>query len=262
KTLERNLASNDPKLRSAAIGATVDLQDWGALKKLLAGSDAAEAVRGEIVERVMNSVGGALVLLKWLDENAIQEPLKGKVIAQAVKHPDANVRVLYEKFVPEDQRPKRLGSAIKAADILALTGDAKRGESIFHQSTAAQCKNCHRVRGQGNTTGPDLTMIGKKYERATLLETILDPSKAIAPEYTPYIVQTTDGLVFAGFVVDRNDREVVLKDIQNKQIRLRTKDIESIEEQKKSLMPELVLRDVTAQDAADLLAYMLTLTSP
>ena len=260
KTLQRNLASKDSALRSAAIGATVDLQDWPALKQLLVDSTVDEATRAEIVDRVMNSVGGALVLLKWLDDKAIGDALRGKVVAKAIKHPDANIRILYEKFVPEDQRPQRLGATIKAEEILALKGNVARGEQIFFQSSAAQCKNCHRVKGQGNTIGPDLTMIGKKYERATLLETILDPSKAIAPEYTPYLVQTTDGLVFAGFVVERNDREVVLRDIQNKQVRLKTKDIDVIEQQHKSLMPELVLRDVTAQDAADLLAYMMTLS--
>ena len=260
KILEQSLASSDAKLRSAAIASLVDLQDWPALKKLLNDTAVDAATRSEVAERTMNSVGGALVLLKWLDEKTISGALAAQLIAKATKHPDANIRLLYEKFIPEDQRPKRLGAAIQASEILALAGDAARGEKIFFQSSAAQCKNCHRVQGQGGQTGPDLSAIGKKYERATLLETILDPSKAIAPEYVPYLVQTTDGLVYAGFIVQRNEREVVLKDIQNKQIRLKTKDVETIEEQKKSLMPELVLRDVTAQDAADLLAYMLTLT--
>ncbi len=41
------------------------------------------------------------------------------------------------------------------------------------------------------------------------------------------------------------------------------KEIDAMEKREQSLMPELILRDVTAQDAADLLAYLMTLgTSP
>ncbi len=77
-----------------------------------------------------------------------------------------------------------------------------------------------------------------------------------------YLLETTDGRVFAGFLVDKNDKEVTLKDVEGKQIRVATADIANFEPQKKSLMPELVLRDVTAQDAADLLAFLSSLTSP
>ncbi len=115
--------------------------------------------------------------------------------------------------------------------------------------------------GLRRTLGPDLSQIGKKYERATLLETILDPSKAIAPEYVAYLLETTGGQVYAGFLVEKTDKEVTLKDVEGKQIRVPPRRSPSFEPQKKSLMPELVLRDVTAQDAADLLAFLTSLTS-
>src|SRR5207244_793523 len=126
-------------------------------------------------ERLMATSAGALVLLRLIDEKAVPERVRTAAIAKATAHPDSNVRVLYEKFVPENQRPKRLGAAIEPAEILALAADAGRGEQIFFRSTAAQCKNCHRVRDAGGGVGPDLSLIGKKYERATLLETIVEP---------------------------------------------------------------------------------------
>jgi putative heme-binding domain-containing protein len=118
------------------------------------------------------------------------------------------------------------------------------------------------VHGFGAGTGPDLSQIGKKYERATLLETILDPSKAVAPEYVAYLLETTRGQVFAGFLVEKTDKQVTLRDVEGKQIRMPADEVETFEPQKKSLMPELALRDVTAQDAADLLAFLSSLTSP
>ena len=161
--------------------------------------------------------------------------------------------------MPPDQRPQKLGQAIKPEEILKLTGSSRRGQQIFNNSTAAQCKNCHTTNGKGGLLGPDLSAIGKKYERAALLETILQPSKAISHEYVPYLVETKDGRVFVGHMVSKDEQGAVLMDAQSKTIRIPGDNIASITEQRLSLMPELVLRDVTAQDAADLLAYMMTL---
>src|SRR3954454_23701921 len=124
------------------------------------------------------------------------------------------------------------------------------------QSTAAQCKNCHRVQGTGGAVGPDLSQIGRKYERGALLDTILNPSKAIAPEFIAYLLQTSGGQVFAGLIVEKNDREIVLKEANGNLVHVPAGEVEQLVKQEKSLMPELVLRDVTAQDAADLLAYL------
>jgi putative heme-binding domain-containing protein len=115
------------------------------------------------------------------------------------------------------------------------------------------------VHGFGGQLGPELTNIGKKYERSTLLETIIEPSKAIAPEYVPYVLETSDGQVHAGFLVERTDKQVILKDVKGRLVRVATGDIEVLLAQPKSLMPELVLSEITAQDAADLLAFLTTL---
>lgn len=254
------LASNDPPTRQAALNALVDLQDVKTLKDVLSGEKFSADVQTQTADRLMGTTGGALVLLKMIEAKGLREKLAGDLIAKATSHPDSNVRILYEKFLPVDQRPKRLGEAIKADDIMALKGDAKRGSQIFHQSTAAQCKNCHMVQGVGMNIGPDLSQIGKKYEKKTLLETILDPSKAIAPEYYAYLLETEGGQVHAGFLVEKTDQQVVLKDAKGQLIRVPSKEVATLAKQEKSLMPELVLRDVTAQDAADLLAYLTTLT--
>jgi putative heme-binding domain-containing protein len=134
-----------------------------------------------------------------------------------------------------------------------------RGERIFFDSSAAQCKACHAVRGQGANVGPELSQIGRKYERGALLETILLPSKAIAPEYYPYIIETHSGQVLVGFLLEKTDEGILLKEATGNTFRLRNDEIAVMERREQSLMPELVLRDVTAQDAADLLAYLMSL---
>jgi putative heme-binding domain-containing protein len=130
---------------------------------------------------------------------------------------------------------------------------------IFDRSSAAQCKKCHAVQGFGGSLGPELTHIGKKYEQRALLETIMEPSKAIAPEFVPYLLETKGGQVVAGFIVARSPETIVLKDVSGKVVSVAAADVEVLQQQQKSLMPELVLSEVTAQDAADLLAYLTTL---
>jgi len=262
ETLRGLLGDAQPSVRQTALNALVDMQDVKTLKDVLspAGHQFSPEIQAQTADRLMASTGGALVLFRMVEAKGLPDKLRQDVVAKATNHPDSNVRVLFEKFIPADQRPKRLGDAIKPEEILALKGDAKRGEQIFFQSSAAQCKNCHAVRGNGATVGPDLSQVGKKYERATLLETILDPSKAIAPEYYTYLVETERGQVFAGFLAEKTDKQVVIKDAKGELIRIPAKEVVELMKTEKSVMPDLILRDVPAQDAADLLAYLTTLS--
>lgn len=258
-TVMRQLLKEEtPEIQGAAAMVLVDLQQWPTVKEAIASLKSA-AETNALLEQVMSSTAGALTASRWLEDGTLSAVQKKHVLSLAVNHPDANVRSLFDRFIPEDQRPKKLGSAISAEELLKLDGDARQGEKIFFQSTAAQCKNCHRVHGTGGTLGPDLSQIGKKYARDALLQTILEPSKAIAPEFIPYLLETKEGLIHAGFVIEQTDKQVVLKDAKEQLHRFARDEVESIERQEKSLMPELVLRDVTPQDAADLLAFLTSL---
>ncbi len=216
-------------------------------------------LQSRLLDLVMNTSDGAVLVLRLIDTQKLDKELTKRAIAAAVEHPDVNVRLLYEKYIPADQRPKTLGQSFTSDQILALSGDAARGEQVFLRSGAASCSKCHRVRGKGADIGPDLSQIGRKYERKALLETIMNPSAGIAPEYVPYVVETEEGKVYTGFLHDQNDERVVLKTVEGGLVQLPQKQIAEMVKQSISLMPELVLKSVTAQDAADLLAYLVSL---
>ncbi|REK09833.1 MAG: hypothetical protein DWQ37_17115 [Planctomycetota bacterium] len=259
KKLGELLADAQPAVADAALRGLVDLQDIRSLREIFSDERFDADTRRAASDRLADGTAGAIVLLRLIDEDRLPEELKSEVVSKALEHPDANVRVLFEKFVPEDQRAEKLGNVISADEILALSGDANRGRTIFFKSSAAGCKQCHAVNGFGSSLGPELTNVGKKYDRGALLETILDPSKAIAPEFKAYLLETASGQVYAGFLVEQNDKQVVLKDVKNETIRVPADEVEVLVPQPKSLMPELVLSQVTAQDAADLLAFLTTL---
>jgi putative heme-binding domain-containing protein len=145
---------------------------------------------------------------------------------------------------------------IDVEPLLSLTGDAARGRQLFAESQAVQCRTCHAVAGVGGGVGPALDRVGAKLDRWQLLESLLDPSKTIAPEYRTWLAVTDDGRSMAGLLVERNETRVSLVDATGNRTDVTTAVIEQLEPLPTSLMPEQLLRDLTAQQAADLLAYL------
>ncbi len=226
------------------------------LHALRAGDVSLPKERGEAINRLLNSTVGALALLHEINVKSLGAVLQNEVIARGTSHTNALVRDLFERFVPEEKRVKRLGSDIKPDEILALKGVASRGEKIFFAEGGAQCSQCHRLNGQGREYGPDLGRIAQKYTRAQLLDNILNPSQAIDPAFTTYQVEAKDDLSLSGFMVRKTATEVVLKDPNLNEVRLRLEDVKTMQASKTSAMPEGLLQNLTAQEAADLLEFL------
>jgi putative heme-binding domain-containing protein len=230
------------------------------LKAQAAGRGKARAAeRAEAIGKLLANPSSALVLAEAVGEGRIPESVRPQVVKAATTSLDPQVRDLFERFLPEEQRVKRLGTAIKPEQILRLKGDPARGRELFFKSAGLQCSTCHRIAGTGSTLGPDLSQIGKKYTRAQILENILEPSKQIDPQYVTYLVETDDGRVFTGIVASKTDREVVLRAAGDKETRLPAGKVASMAPQKTSMMPEQMLRDVTAEQAADLIDFLASL---
>lgn len=234
-----------------AVGAFVSLLHQVSLGKV----DAAV----ETVEQLLNSSDGAFRLLRAIDSHMIPEPIKSLAVKNAVASPLAHVRDLYERFLPEDQRVERLGNVIEPHKIVALPGSVNDGKTVFFDTAGVQCKSCHRINGQGGVVGPDLSKIGKKYTRLQILETILNPSKEIEDKYRAYQVGTDDGKMYVGIIVEQTDTEIVLRNAKDEEVRLPRDTVEQLQPQQKSLMPELLLRDMTAKQVADLTQYLRSL---
>jgi len=198
----------------------------------------------------------ALKALTWIESPQGKYPNRKAVIEAGLASTDPLVRDLFEPFLPAEKRTKRLDASVKANDILALSGDSARGAELFAKSTSVQCRNCHKVGEVGRTIGPDLSIIARKLDRPKLVESILEPSKTIDPQFATYQVETADGRVVSGILVSRTDAGLVLRDVEGKEVKLSAADVETFTPQQKSLMPELLVRDLTAQQFADLLAYL------
>lgn len=217
------------------------------------------AERTKALQELTSSTRGALTLLQLVQSGKLSAAARSEAVSLAAGHAQPEVRDLFERFLPVSKRLKRLGTSINVADLLALKGDAESGRKLFFRDAAASCKSCHRVGNQGETLGPDLSQIGKKYPPAEMLSHLLEPSKFMEPKYIPQVLETKAGKVYSGLLVERSESEVILRTAQNEQVKVAATDIESLVPQQKSLMPELLLRDLTPQQAADLLAYLTSL---
>ncbi|MCA9212702.1 MAG: c-type cytochrome, partial [Planctomycetales bacterium] len=126
-------------------------------------------------------------------------------------------------------------------------------------AAAVACRNCHQIGTQGKHLGPDLSKIAEKLSREQILESILEPSKRIDPKYVSHVVETADGLIVSGLLENETADRIVLRDAQDKLHDFDKSDVEDFSPQSQSLMPELLVRDLTAQQLADLLEYLSSL---
>ena len=189
----------------------------------------------------------------------IDGSLKGQTREQAIARGTALAepmqRDLFERFLPESQRRKVLGSDIHADALLAAEGDALRGKTLF----TAICAACHHALDTGIDFGPDLTHIASKYSRAALLEQILQPAKIIEPQWRLTTVALKTGQGISGFIDTRTDADLTLKLPGGESRKIATSAIEKTTTAEVSLMPNTLLQGLTAQEAADLFAFVSSL---
>jgi uncharacterized repeat protein (TIGR03806 family) len=254
------LANEDDNASSAARQLATSNQ--ATLQNLIKDANADSSATEAAIDRLFSSTSGALLLASSLrggGAKGISYDVRSTVIAKGTALDDAVVRDLFEAFVPENARTKTLGAAINGSDLLALNGDPARGRKLFLTASGLQCRNCHKVGQDGKTVGPTLDGIGKRCSREEILENILEPSKKIDPKFQTWLIQTDEGKVVSGLLESRTDENVTIREATGKLVTVSAGSIELMVAQKKSLMPELQLRGLTPQDAADLLAWLAAL---
>jgi putative heme-binding domain-containing protein len=208
------------------------------------------------IDAKLKSIPKALELSRTVRSGALARSVCDQILTKAAAVSDPNVRDLFEYLQPPERRRPTLGANPNAAAILAMKGDAVRGRDLFWNKAALQCKTCHRIGGEGTSLGPELTKIASQRTRAELLDNLLRPSAKLEPAFTSYVLQTKDGVTATGLLVKCDSKEVVLKDAKNQEMRIPTANIERLQPSKTSLMPDGLLKDLTAQEAADLLEFL------
>jgi putative heme-binding domain-containing protein len=136
--------------------------------------------------------------------------------------------------------------------------DFDRGRTLFGQ---ANCFACHRYDNEGGAQGPDLTGISGRFNVRDLLESIVEPSKEISDQYVAVVITLKNGKTVTGRIVNSHGDEMqVMTNMldPNGLAKVNTKQVESMEKSKVSMMPKGLLDTFKEDEILDLVAYLMS----
>lgn len=238
-----------------ALAATPDPAAQAALREIArgAGPEREEAVAG-LAHSATTPETRALL------KSLLDGELRTDALRSLAADPDSHGLLDPEKAaVAKGQEPAgRPGDLPGWQKLVASGGDARRGERVFFHPKGPQCALCHRVNARGGDVGPDLTTIGGSLTRERLIESVVDPSREIAPMFVAYRLRTRDGDVYDGRLrnEDTTAGVITLVNAQGALVTVKLKDVEERQVSKLSLMPEKLPNAMTVEEFRDLIAYL------
>jgi putative heme-binding domain-containing protein len=259
--IERLAADDAPRpARRIAIGALAAIDPKTAADRAAAWLAATRepAETEDLVARFARLKNGPAALAsalagKTLHADVVKLALRA---ARSTGREDAALIQALRKAGGLGDAPKPFTNAEKLAILAAVAseGDPARGEAVFRRKEA-QCLKCHAVAGAGGQVGPSLESIGASAPLDYLLDSLLEPSKAVKENYNSIVVATSDGQVITGIKVRQTENELVLRDADDRAISIPTR---SIEEQKPggSLMPAGLVEPLTRRELIDLVRFL------
>ena len=197
-------------------------------------------VKGEATAWLLRNAAGEWArydLAKGLKERGIYDPESIALVAAPVPSPP--------------------GPAPEVEEILKLKGNPSRG-----RTTAARCILCHQVDGQGNDYGPNLRGWARNQDQEVIVRAIANPSAEIAHGYNGTEIILKDGGLIHGVAFNNSDLgrsdspPVVIQSAGGLTQLIPKERIERQRDFKRSLMYDPVTLGLTAQDIADLSAWL------
>ncbi len=161
----------------------------------------------------------------------------------------AQIWPVNRKTSEEKQEQIKKYKAILGEDFLEL-GDPSAGRALYHQA----CAKCHKLFDDGGDLGPELTGSGRK-NIDYILQNVVDPSATTSKAFRVSVVETNDGNVLSGVVVERSSSVIELRNPETSRL-IKRSDIYEISPLDQSLMPDGLLDTFNEQQLRDLVAYL------
>jgi putative heme-binding domain-containing protein len=137
---------------------------------------------------------------------------------------------------------------------VVTTGDPARGEAVYRRKDLS-CLKCHAIAGAGGQVGPDLSSIGGSAKVDYLVESLLQPNKAVKEGYHSTLVTTKSGKNLAGVKLRQTATELVLRNADDAEIAIPLRDIDT-QAMGGSLMPDGLTDPLTRSEFADLVRFL------
>jgi len=149
-----------------------------------------------------------------------------------------------------------LTSTLAVEAFAAGRRDLARGGRLF---TETGCAQCHRFGAAGGVTGPDLTAVGRRFDRRTILESIIEPSRVVAEVYRTTTITLKDGSILDGRVLAEDAATLTVATNPtdpDRRRRLKRTEVASQRISEVSPMPAGLANTLTKEEMLDLLAWL------
>jgi putative membrane-bound dehydrogenase-like protein len=231
------------------------------LSSLLAAREYPLGVRREALRALARLRDGGIKVIELAAAGKLPDDLKIEATTLLYASPERRIREAVVRVLP---LPKTAGGQPlpSMAELMRRPGDAGHGREVFFRAGSTSCGGCHRVQGQGQWIGPDLSTIGVKYGRDELIRSILNPSAAIGYTFRSAVLALNDGRVITGLPVEETAERIVLKTAAGERVTVALGAIEERRTSDVSLMPEGLAQSMTDREFIDLLVYLTTLKQP
>jgi len=186
------------------------------------------------------------------------------LVSQVMIFPVTNNAPKLSPFSTFPERTKVANEARPASDAewrkaLQKPGDPVAGRRLFFDPSVG-CAQCHRIEDYGGETGPDLSVIGRVANRDRIIDSILNPSKEIPPQFAQHTIEVKNGESYSGILTsEQSDGTVALLMNDGRGVIIPGPQISSRHISKVSLMPEGLAQGLSVEEFRDLLAYLLSL---
>ncbi len=199
------------------------------------------------------------VLLKRLEVSGSgQMPPIGrhKVDKQAVD--------LFREWIQSLKRSREFVRKWKLEDFKSKLNSVRKGQvseqgkNLFMEAGCQQCHSIGELKSEG--VGPDLSSLRENNDAMGLLDSILNPSKNIAPEYRATEVITKNGMVVTGRIEHEDENKIIIRtpDAFKKPIEINKGDIVKRSLSDVSTMPSEILNEYTQDEILKLLSYLVS----
>lgn len=233
-----------------ALAASDDVEVAGTL--LAAWSDASPKVQEALIDALFARRDRLPKMLDAIEKRVVPAgSLSPFHREQLLENSTGEVRRRAQALLAGPSDKERAAVLEKYRSALGLKRDPFRGKIIFEQ----ECAKCHQLHGMGVAVGPDLAAARTRPD-ATLLSDILDPSAALTPGYTVYMVATLDGRVFTGALAAETATSITLRREKGEADTILRRNIDEMKASSRSLMPDGMERLITPQDLADLIGFL------
>lgn len=210
------------------------------------------SVRNVLLDGLIARPDRIVVLLDAIEGGRMKASELGVARAtQLSKVSDSKLRERALKLLASALPADRTKVLDQYQEALKLTADPVRGKEVFRKN----CSTCHRLGDVGIDVGPSLGFLPGKSPLQVLTD-VLQPNRAIDNNFVSYTLVTTDGLAYTGIILSETPSSLTMRLPEGKNITLLRSNIDELQSNGVSLMPDGLEKNIPLQDMADCISFV------